>query len=293
MAITHSAIRDGLGVKLSDGRTLGFAEFGDPRGKPLLYFHGGMSCRLDIAFAAERCAEREIRVIAPDRPGTGLSDRQLDRNLLDWAIDVEEFLDVLELEQVALFGWSLGSAYVWPCAYKIPNRFSRVATVGSCAMFDSPTYVEEMGLYLDRFLISCPSSFRWLLRTVLVLMSKVPAHLLKNEAEKEVAKSPSDLAVVRAMTYSEITDIFYGSVHQGGDGIIDDYWAVREPWGFSPGDIGIDMTLFHGDQDQIAPISGATLMSDLIPGARLVNVPNVGHFLQHVKLDLVLDALFK
>lgn len=293
MTTKHSEVRDGLGVKLSDGRTLGFAEFGDPRGKPLLYFHGGISCRLDIAFAAPRCAERGIRIIAPDRPGTGLSDRLPNRNLLDWAQDVEEFLDILELDKVALFGWSLGSAYVFPCAHRMPDRFTNIATVGSCAMFDSPTYIEEMGLYIDRFLIQCPPSFRWMLRSFLVLLGKAPAHMLKNEAEKEVSRSPSDLAVVRAMSYSELTSLLYGSLFQGGDGIIDDYWAVRESWGFSPSEIGIDMTLFHGDEDTIAPLSGATRMSELIPGARLVNVPDAGHFLQHRKLDLVLDALYK
>jgi pimeloyl-ACP methyl ester carboxylesterase len=280
-------------VKLSDGRTLGFAEFGDPRGKPLLYFHGGMSCRLDIAFAAEQCAERGIRIISPDRPGTGLSDPLPNRNLLDWAIDVEEFLNELELDQVALMGWSLGSSYVFPCAYRTPDRFTRIATTGSCAMLDSPQYIEELGLFVDRLIITCPPSMRWALRSALVLLGKAPAHMLKNQAEKEVSASPADLAVVRAMSFAEFSSLFYGSLAQGGDGIIDDYWAAREPWGFSVSEIGIDMMLFHGDQDTIAPISGATRLSDLIPGARLIDVPGAGHFVQHTKLDLILDALFK
>jgi len=279
-------------VKLSDGRTLGFAEFGDPRGSPMLYFHGGISCRLDMAFAAERAFERGIRIIAPDRPGTGLSDRLPDRTLTDWAIDVEEFLDQIELDKVALFGWSLGSSYVFPCAHRIPERFTRIATVGSCAMFDSPEYIEEMGLYLDRFLISCPPSFRWLMRTFLVLLGKAPAHMLKNEAEKEVSKSASDLAVVRGMSYSDVTTMLNGSLFQGGDGVIDDYWAVREPWGFALNEILVDITMFHGDEDTIAPLSGATRLSELIPGARLVSVPATGHFVQHRKLDLIFDTLF-
>ncbi len=33
-------------IKLEDGRTLGFAEYGDPKGKPLFYFHGWPASRL-------------------------------------------------------------------------------------------------------------------------------------------------------------------------------------------------------------------------------------------------------
>ena len=34
-------------LTLSDGRTLGFAEWGDPDGKPVFYFYGSSSSRLE------------------------------------------------------------------------------------------------------------------------------------------------------------------------------------------------------------------------------------------------------
>ncbi|MGC9779882.1 MAG: hypothetical protein HZR80_11615 [Candidatus Heimdallarchaeota archaeon] len=34
---------------LSDSRILGYALLGDPRGKPILYFHGWPGTRLDIS----------------------------------------------------------------------------------------------------------------------------------------------------------------------------------------------------------------------------------------------------
>ena len=34
-------------IKLRDGRRLGYAEFGDPRGKPVLFFHGYPGSRWD------------------------------------------------------------------------------------------------------------------------------------------------------------------------------------------------------------------------------------------------------
>lgn len=97
-----------------------------PEVAPLLYFHGGVSSRLDIAFAAQHCAEKGIRLIAPDRPGTGLSCQKPNRTLLEWADDVEVLLDRIEIRRLPLLGWSLAGPYVFACAYKFPKRFHKI-----------------------------------------------------------------------------------------------------------------------------------------------------------------------
>jgi len=50
------------------------AEFGDPDGKPILYFHGAHSSRLSGKVLAPVATKLNARVIAADRPGFGLSD---------------------------------------------------------------------------------------------------------------------------------------------------------------------------------------------------------------------------
>src|SRR5215218_4546215 len=63
-------------VNLSDGSSVGYAEYGDPMGKPVLHFHGFPSSR----FEGHRPTMDEIatrlhaRVIVVERPGIGLSD---------------------------------------------------------------------------------------------------------------------------------------------------------------------------------------------------------------------------
>src|SRR6185295_2497152 len=89
-------------LKLSDGRMLCYAEYGDPQGKPLLYFHGGPGSRLDMAPAEATFLEHGIRMIAPDRPGMGQSDRKGNRTLLDWADDIAELIDHLNLHRPSI-----------------------------------------------------------------------------------------------------------------------------------------------------------------------------------------------
>ncbi len=77
-------------IHLRDGRALGYAEFGDPAGKPVFFFHGFPGSRLqrypDDAIAIASGA----RIITIDRPGLGLSSFQPGRKLLDWPGDVVE-----------------------------------------------------------------------------------------------------------------------------------------------------------------------------------------------------------
>jgi len=73
-------------INLSDGRTLGYAEYGVAEGQPILYFHGGNGSRLEGQWFADATTENNIQLIAPDRPGFGLSDFQPDRQIRGWAI---------------------------------------------------------------------------------------------------------------------------------------------------------------------------------------------------------------
>ena len=70
------AIKTDNQLRLSDGRSIGYAEYGDPQGRPVLYFHGLPSSRFemnnpDLIEIAERL---HVRLILADRPGIGLSD---------------------------------------------------------------------------------------------------------------------------------------------------------------------------------------------------------------------------
>lgn len=117
-------------LKLRDGRTLGYGTVGSPNGREALYFHGGMSSRLDIDFADQLLCDLGIKLIAPDGPGIGLSDRMLGRTLSDWASDVRELLVALALRNLPVFGWLLGATYALACGALNDDLVSRVGTVG-------------------------------------------------------------------------------------------------------------------------------------------------------------------
>ena len=126
------AIED-LRLRLSDGRTLGYAQYGVPDGKPLFVFHGSPGSRLQVRAAHAPALARGIRIIAPDRPGLGLSTRLPGRQVADWPSDVRELADALNIARFAVIGVSGGGPYVAACAWGLPERITRAGIVSGVA----------------------------------------------------------------------------------------------------------------------------------------------------------------
>src|SRR3990170_989632 len=86
-------------IHLNDGRKLGFAQYGDLKGKPVFYFHGWPASRLSAKIYDDLAKKLYVRIISPDRPGFGLSDYKKDRTLLDWPDDVLALADFLKIKK--------------------------------------------------------------------------------------------------------------------------------------------------------------------------------------------------
>ena len=70
-------------TKLKNGRKLGYSEYGDTKGKPIFYFHGWPTSRLQAQVNDEIAKKLQIRIISIDRPGIGLSELQKNITLLN------------------------------------------------------------------------------------------------------------------------------------------------------------------------------------------------------------------
>ena len=92
--------RDGV-VELADGRVLGYAEYGPLDGRVVLWFHGTPgACRQVPPDAPDLARERGVRLIGIERPGTGRSTTRRYAHVLDWALDVEQFVDAQGIGRV-------------------------------------------------------------------------------------------------------------------------------------------------------------------------------------------------
>jgi len=108
--------------RLSDGRRLGYAEYGDPTGHPVIALHGtpGSRYMFEVADAAARA--RGLRIIAPERPGYGRSDVHHFDMLAETAFDIQSLVDALGIDHFALVGVSGGGPYAVAVAALMKER---------------------------------------------------------------------------------------------------------------------------------------------------------------------------
>jgi len=95
-------------LRLPDGRRVGYAEYGDPDGLPVFALHGTPGSRFMFALTNEGAQERGLRLIAPERPGYGLSEFRHADSLGDIAADVVALADALGIGRCAIIGVSGG-----------------------------------------------------------------------------------------------------------------------------------------------------------------------------------------
>ena len=122
------------------GRTLAVRQAGDPGGRPVVYFHGTPSCRLDAAFADDLCAELGVRMVSFDRPGYGES-AAAPFSLSSIARDTASLADTLHVERFATLGHSGGGPFSLACAAVLGDRVIRAGVASGPA-----PYLEMPGL---------------------------------------------------------------------------------------------------------------------------------------------------
>ena len=108
--------------KLKDGRNLAYAEYGNVKGIPVFYAHGGPGSSREGQFFHEVAIKYGFWFIATDRPGMGDSTYLENRTLLDYPRDISELADALDIDKFGVMGWSAGGAHTTVCGYAIPER---------------------------------------------------------------------------------------------------------------------------------------------------------------------------
>jgi pimeloyl-ACP methyl ester carboxylesterase len=174
-------------ITLAGGRRLGFDEYGPPDGRPILYFHGTPSARIEFNLFGDEAllASHNVRLIAPDRPGSGLSDFQPNRRISDWPQDVAALADHLELDRFTVLGYSGGGLYAATCALALPQRITRAGIVSGTAPFAVPGVAD--GIHPNsRNFMDLSHRKPWLSRLILRLMGLMtylaPQKMIANAA---------------------------------------------------------------------------------------------------------------
>ena len=277
-------------VRLADGRQLGFASFGDADGIPMFYLHGSFGSRLEGRLTHPSALHRHVRVIAPDRPGFGLSQHRPKPALLDWPADLAELADRLGLDRFSVLGVAGGGPFGLACAHQLGARVRALALVSSTGRHDRPGALSGMDLRVRMMLHVLPRRLPWLLRRmqerVARLADRDPAGLLR---EASGTLPSSERAVLASPEIAEIfMDAAYEGFRSGVDGVVDELRILAEPWGFGLEAIEAPVFLWHGETDRVSPVAMAHALTREIAKSQLQTIPERG---SAIAVDAIPDAI--
>lgn len=271
----------GSTIRLRDGRLLGYAEYGDPQGQPVLYFNGCPGTRFEGKLLSGAAGRVGVRLIGLDRPGMGLSDFQPGRRMLDWPDDVIEFADALGLGRFSVVGVSGGGPFSAACAFKIPGRLRACGIIAGTGPMDSASEDitrsnRVMGFVAQRLPLLFRALMWWSLGRFSQDRERLEAIIEKqrqqlSEPDRQLFGAPER----RRFFVEEAAEAF----RQGAKGPA---WECKllfgEPWGFVLEDISMEKVhLWHGELDGNVPVSMGRAMAERIPHCEAMFYPDEAH----------------
>jgi len=267
-------------ITLQDARKLGFNEYGPANGTPLFYFHGSPSARIEFCLFGNDTLldELNIRLVAPDRPGNGLSDFQPDRKMMDWPADISALADHLNLDRFAILGYSGGGPYAAACALSIPERITRAGIVSGTAPFVIPGLADNINKDSRNFM-DLSHQKPWLSRTILRMMGLMTRLMPDKVIANALAALPEpDQATV---AFPEVQQGFLSMIQEalrsGPRGAQHDTRLMVTEWDFMPEKIQMPVWLWHGEEDKNAPIAMGRYMANAISKSQAKFYPGEGH----------------
>lgn len=259
-------------LTLHDGRTLAYAEWGDPAGSPIVAIHGTPGCRLNRHPSDDVIAATGARLVTYDRPGYGASDRDRGRTVNSCVADVAAIADHLSFDTFAVTGGSGGGPHCLAVAAGLPDRVTRVACIVGVAPYSvlgdawfegmDPENVKEFGWALEgeeRLATELTAEANKMLERIAVNPADVLGDFEIPEADRAILGRP-DIAVV-------MTEAITECVRNGVWGWADDDLAFTRPWGFDPSRISVPAAVWWGSQDVLVPPSHGEWLARTVPNA--------------------------
>ncbi len=263
-------------IALPDGRALGLATLGEPSGAPVVFLHGFPSSRHEGRLYHEAARAAGVCLLAPDRPGVGLSDPLPGRAVTDFPADVAGLLDALGIGTARILGASGGAPYALATAALRPERVAAVATVAGLgppterAAIDAMSPTARLAFALAR---RAPRAFRIGYGTLARVVARRPAL-----AFRLGGTAPPDAAVLkRPHVHATMLAAIGEAFRQGPPAAVEELSLVARPWGFCLSEVSRPLTAWHGTADETVPVAMAAAIVDAVPGARRRTVEGEGH----------------
>ncbi|WP_339869736.1 hypothetical protein [Pseudohongiella nitratireducens] len=240
-------------IKLPNGHSLSWGEYGDPKGFPVVYFADLGGTRLEAALFHEQAKECGLRLLAIDRPGLGRSDFLALSSHYDIVPVLKPLLAHLQIARFALLARGVGAGYAAAVAHRMPTQVTALSLI-------SPQAVDNTRggpvMRATRALSRCMCRFGISLRDTSQRSQSVRLQRLQDEcgsADRKILQQPRVIDVL-------LTDAAEGVLH-GKKGLNQDLKLAWRDWLGSIDTLSIPVRLWQTSEE-----GGAAFVRSLLMG---------------------------
>lgn len=265
-----------LQFKLSDGRILAYSECGDPKGFPVLFFHGTPGSRLQSKDFNQQALSTQCRFFGIDRPGMGYSSPNKKHSIMNFTSDIQELVNFLEIDKVAIIAHSGGAPFALAYAATYVSSVSQLAIVSGIA----PTTLEEASGMLSLSMRIINMCVRFIPGFAFILMYLTRLMHEKTSLFKQAIKKlpePDKKILNNTQHFHTLVDSGNEAFRQGLSAAAQEFKIVVSDWGFDISQIKCPVSIWHGGLDQQVSLSNAKFFQKLILNAKLIDLENEGH----------------
>jgi pimeloyl-ACP methyl ester carboxylesterase len=258
---TRSAVSDSVGdartVPVGGGRTVAYAEYGDPEGRPVLFLHGTPGSRLLGALFEGVARDEGVRVLAPDRPGCGVSEPHPGRTLSDTGEFLAPVLRDAGVSRAGVVGFSGGGPHALAFAATHADLVAGVDVVAGAV----PPALRESTPRTQRILGTLarrtPTLLSGLLRAQGWVAGRGSPDAVVSQyttGDRPAELTEEDAELVRKDFLEAVTNHRSGTVTESA--------LLDREWDFDPAGVDVPVRLHHGERDANVPVAGAHRLAD-------------------------------
>ena len=240
---------------------LGYAEYGNLGGFPILIQHG-MIASIKDASIFSRLINAGAHLVCMARPGYGESSPYEMKNIAEWADIASMLITELKLSHFDILGMSSGAPYSYSIGAKFPDQVRNIYIFSGTPALCDPEVQSYWPYPLDP-------------RSTIPELQKLARELFFSNLSAD------------DMTRDEIRDSTMNNCY----GIALDLKLRCMDWGFSLADVKARVTMRHSKFDPSVPFITAELTSQRLPSCRFETMESDVHFSDEALDDFIKDRI--
>lgn len=271
----------------ASGLSLFLYDTGPAEGMPLVLIHGLGSEADTWRYVIPRLAPR-FRVIAPDLPGFGRSDKPRRAYSVPFFWNaLAELLDTLSLSRAWLMGHSLGAVLAHAAALQHPDRVERLVLV------DGSLFAPSQKLDAATLLFLIPgvgeALYRRFQRDADAAYRSLEPYYARLDGLPESEREFLYRRVNERVRDEDQRRAFFSAFRRLA------LWLPRQQRGLRGrlASVAVPTLVVWGEADRINPVANGRALAAMQPSARLVVVPGAGHNVQEEQPQAVVQALLE